>query len=213
MKKIIFVLLCLFFVQNANALCPKQPVKIKIITQPGQVVYDHSHSRKEFSKFSNGPVNPNTLGLTVTKLELDMKGNAAVKQVTRDKYCVGIDEINFYIGYDKILVLIDKKYKKNSCNYKVIKDHENYHVQVSQQAVRFFRKDIEQELRKAVDDLRPEEVYSAARAEQIMQKQFKRIENRVRPLFNHINKKIAEKNYVIDTPESYAATTKLCPKW
>ncbi len=213
MKKIILILLCLFLAQNANALCPKRPIKVNIVTRPGDVVYNHSHSRKEFSRYSEQPVSPNALGLTVTKLGMKMSGKSRAEQVGKNKFCVGLSEINFQIGYDKILVLIDKKYLKNSCNYKVIKDHENYHVQVSQQAMRFFQKDIERELREAVKMLRPEEVYSSARAEQIMSKQFKRVENKVEPLFAHINKKIAEKNSAIDTPESYRETTKLCPKW
>ncbi len=213
MKKIILVLLCLFLAQNANALCPKWPIKVNIITQPGEVVYNHSHSRHEFARFSEHPVNPNTLGLTVTKLGLKISGKTRAQSAGGDKYCVGLSEVNFYIGYDKILVLIDKKYPKGSCNYKVIKNHEDYHVQVSQEAMTFFRKDIEWELHEAINNLRPEEVYSVARANQIMEKQFKGVESKVNPLFTHINKKIAEKNHAIDTPKSYKETTKLCPRW
>ncbi len=213
MKKLILILLCLFLTQNANAFCPKRPVTINITANPGKVVYNHNYSRNEFSRFSKSPVSPNTLGLTITNLELKMNGETYAERQGKNKFCVGISKINFEIGYDEILVLIDKKYPTNSCNYKVIKEHENYHVAVSQQAMKFFRQDIEKELREAVDLLQSQVVYDSTRAQQIMDKQFKEIQKKVNPLFAHINKKIAEKNYKIDTPESYRATTKLCPKW
>lgn len=212
MKKIILILLCLVLSQNANALCQKNQIKMNIIMDPAEVVYHHNLSRKDFKRLVEGNLNPNTLGLTIAQTRLKMNGKPYV-QNEGSRVCIGIQEINFYIGYDQIDVYIDKKYAKSSCNYKVIKDHEDYHVGVFQQAMIFFRPDIERELREAVADIRPEYAYSSARAEQIMEKLFNRIHERLKPLLNHINRKIAEKNNAIDTPESYRKTTALCPKW
>lgn len=212
MKKIILVLLCLVLSQNANALCQKNQVKMNIIMEPGEVVYHHNLSRKDFGRLVKGKLNPNTLGLTVAQSRLNIKGKPYV-QTEGSRVCIGVEEINFYIGYDQIDVYIDKKYAQHSCNYKVIKDHEDYHVSVFQQAMTFFRPDIERELREAVADIRPEYAYSSARAEQIMEKLFNRIHERLKPLLNHIDRKIVKKNNAIDTPESYRKTTALCRKW
>lgn len=212
MKKIFLFLLCIIWAVNANALCEKWPVNVKITAQEGRVVYDRTHSRKDFPKLSGSPVNPNTLGLTLTPLQLSMQGKSRAKH-EGERVCISLSDIEFFIGYEKITVYIDKKYPTHSCNYKVIKDHEDYHVAVAQEAMRFFRPDIERELKKAVKELRPEYAYSEARAKQITDKQFNQIQQRMKPLLDHINKKISEKQYVIDTPESYKATTKLCPKW
>ncbi len=213
MKKLLLLAVCCFWTQNANALCDNHPIKMNIEMEPGEVVYHHNLSRKEFARFAGGSLSPNTLGLTVAKSQLRMSGKPYIAQEKNGRLCVGLDEVNFYIGYDKIDVYIDKKYKKNSCNYKVIKDHENYHVGVFQQAMTFFRPDIERELKEAVADIRPEYAYSTERAEQIMNKLFERIRRRIQPVLNHIDKKIAEKNNAIDTPESYRKTTARCPKW
>ena len=213
MNKILLILLYLILSQNANALCQKNQIKMNIIMEPGEVVYHHDVSRRDFGRLISGKLNPNTLGLTVAQSRLKITGKPYIRQEGNVRVCVGVQEINFYIGYDQIDVYIDRIYPKNSCNYRVIKDHEDYHVGVFQQAMTFFRPDLEKELKMAVADIRPEYAYSSARAEQIMDKLFQRIHQRLEPLLNHINKKIAEKNNAIDTPESYRETTALCPKW
>lgn len=212
MKKLLIILLYLFWAQNANALCEKNNIEINIKVRPGKVIYDSNYSRNEFGKLVKGPVSPNTLGLTVSNMIVAMTGETYAKPEGQ-RFCVGLKSITFTIGYEQIMVYIDKKYPRNSCNYNVIKEHEDYHVDVSQQALKFFRPDIEKELRKAVANLRPEYAYSAERGKQIRDKQFKQIQERIKPLRQHINLKIAEKNYLIDTPHSYQETTKKCPKW
>ena len=212
MKQLVFILLSLFVLTPVYAFCPKKPVKINIVTKPGKVIYDHSHSRQEFGRLSHTKVSPNTLGLTATKLDISMDGESYIEGRGARK-CTGVSSVTFYIGYDEIKVYIDKKYPKNSCNYRVIKEHEDYHVGVAQQAISFFKPDIERELKKAVQQLTPEVTYSSERANQVMVRQFTQIKKHLQPLLNHINNKIASKNYEIDTPESYRETTKLCPKW
>lgn len=212
MLKKLILLICLLFAQNAMALCAQNKVEIITYAKPGKVVYDHTLSRHQFQKVSPVPVSPNTLGLTLTHLTVNATGTPYIQR-EGGRFCIGIQKVIFEIGYDEIKVLIDKKYPVNSCPYRVIKEHENYHVAVSQQGMAFFKKDIEKALKEAVTELRPEYAYSAERAKQIMKKQFDLVLKRINPLIKHINQKIAEKNYEIDTPESYRKTTKLCPKW
>ncbi len=211
MKKSFLLLLCLFLSLNANAICSQHDIKMNIVVEKGQVKYDHTRSRKEFERFAKTR-NPNMLGLTVANLRLNMGGKSTI-QSNGKQYCATISEINFYLGFDEIDVYIDKKYPKNSCNYKVIKEHEDYHVAVSQQAMIFFKPDIDRELKQIVSQLKPEYTNSRTNAERIKDKQFKMIQKQIEPLLKHINKKINEKNSAIDTPESYAKTTKKCRKW
>ncbi len=211
-KSFLFFLLYFFCAQNANALCAKNEITINIAVPNPRVVYDSSHASSEFASLTPAKIAPTTLGLTAASVQVGMSGKTYIQQ-EGDRVCIGLSTINFTLGYQSLKVYIDKKYPKDSCNYQVIKDHEDYHVNVFKQALTFFRPDIERELREAVKNLRPEYAYTSARANQIMQKQFNQIQAKIKPLLNHINKKIAEKNYAIDTPESYRETTKLCPKW
>ncbi len=179
---------------------------------PGLIKYNNRLSRQEFLAKHPGHNSETTVGLTVARFDLDGRGIPMLKQQGM-KACVGLEEIKLTMGYDTLEVYIDKKYKPGSCEYRVTKDHENYHVRVFQQAMKFFKPDVEKALKKAVQKLSPVVVSSQAEVDAVIQNQFEQVMKEVQPLIKHINHKIAEKNEKIDTPESYLKTTKLCKKW
>lgn len=206
----LFLVGCLFFAQNAQALCAQNAIELTVRIRQGEVVYDHSLSKNAFYKVSPKPIAPNTLGLTLINLKTAMTGKPYLRQEGK-AYCVGVDEIIFEMGYDEIKVFIDKKYPVNSCPYRVVMDHENYHAAVAQEGLSFFKKDIEAALKKATQSIRPEVVYSTTRGEQIMKKHINDVLRKMQPTLRYIDKKLAEKNSAIDTPASYRQSTSLCP--
>ena len=212
MKKILMCLLCLFLTQNANAFCRTIKPRFSVRTNTGTVRYQTHLSRDEFLKKAPTKMSPNTLGMTVSKLKIT--GNAEPDiQTGAGQICVQVKKFNLVLGYDIIDVYIDKKYKPGTCEYEVVKEHENYHVRVSQEAMLFFKPNIDEALKKAVSKLKPVYVHSQADAQRAFENQFKQVVQDIQPLLDHINKKIAEKNYIIDTPESYMETTKLFKNW
>ncbi len=212
--KYIFILLIVsfFWTQNANAFCQSVDTQVVLETETATVEYRTDRSRHEFLKEYGGKVSPNTLGLTVVQLGANSVADPFLEQRGK-KACVGVRKISVKIGYDKLRVYIDKKYRPKSCEYRVVKDHENYHVRVAKEAVYFFRPDIEKALRKAVRRVKPVIVHSQAEVQPAFEKQVRQIMSDVQPFIDHMNKKIAEKNYQIDTPESYRKTTALCKNW
>ena len=212
MKFYIAALLCLIFAQNANAFCRSITPWTIVDTKTGTVRYITHLSRDDFLRNAPQRMSPNTLGMTVAKLGVNGTAQPSVQQDGRSA-CVQIKELRLTIGYDTLDVYIDKKYKPGSCEYEVVKEHENYHVRVSQEAMMFFRPDIEKALQTALSHIHPETVYSQNDAQKTFEHQFNQVMREIQPLIDHINRKIAEKNYIIDTPESYAATTALCRNW
>lgn len=212
MKKILMTLLCLFLSVNANAFCQQITPYVSVNAKSGYVRYITHLSRNEFLRKAPTKMSPNTLGMTVSKLGISGSAEPEIQQngITA---CIQISRIKIDIGYETLDVYIDKKYKPRTCEYEVVKEHENYHVRVSQEAMSFFKPDIEDALKKAVKRIKPIEVRSQKEAERVFQNQFNQVMREVQPLIDHINKKIAEKNYEIDTPESYRETTALCKNW
>ena len=211
MKKWFVLFVCIICSNIVFAACPDRKPYVLLTTSKGTVKYITNMARKDFiAKYPGTP--DTTLGLTVAELKVKITGKSNIDQNIKQT-CVSLKEVNFQIGYDDILVYIHKDYKPGSCQYRVVKDHENYHVNVHRQAMSFFKSDIETALRKAVSKLKPEQVQSAAHAQYVIDKQFAQIQKEIAPLLEHINKKIREKNAAIDTPESYKATSKLCKKW
>ena len=213
MKQIFALLLCLFIAQKATAFCRTVTPWASVETKAGYVRYMTHLSRDEFLRRSPVKLSPNTLGMTVSKLGLSGSAEPLIEQQDAHSACVQIKRMTLTLGYDTLEVYIDKKYKPGSCEYEVVKEHENYHVRVSQEAMSFFRPDVEAALNTALRKLRPVQVRSEAEAQQVFNRQFQQVVSELQPLINHINKKIAEKNYLIDTPQSYAETTALCHNW
>ena len=213
-KTLLCAVLSLFLSQNASAFCDTLNTRVNITTNPGNVQYITTKSRSEFIKGSNQVVSPNTLGLTVSNLTIWGSARSNIERLDK-QICASLGVLNFKMGYENgdLKVYIDKKYKPGSCEYEVIREHENYHVAVAQQAMLFFKPDIEKKIHEIVGKMRPQIVRSEKEINQVIQAQFDQIISELKPLIDHINKTIAEKNAKIDTPESYAQTTALCKNW
>ncbi len=211
-RALFFVLLSLFLTQNANAFCDSASTRVYITMNPGAVKYITTRSKHDFIHSSPTPVSPNTLGLTVAHLSITGDATPNV-EIEDGKTCVSLGTLNFKMGYDELTVYIDKKYKTSSCEYKVIKNHENYHVAVAQQAMTFFKPDVEAQVQKSLQNIKPQIVKDSKERDEVLKAQFNQVMNDLKPLIDHINKTTAKKNYQIDTPESYARTRALCKNW
>lgn len=212
MKQISLFLICLFLSLNAIAICPKQDIKIVFKKKYGKVNYNFNLSRKEFAKYSPTPLPRNVRGLTIGKLDVSYQAKGAVFPYQK-AYCAGVTEIDFYIGYDDFKVFIDKRYKRNTCEHIAVKEHEDEHVIIFNEGLKFFAPDVQKAIKKAVKNLRPETVYSEARAQQVFDKQAKAVLKDIQPLLKHVNKKIREKQALIDTDASYLKVQKKCRHW
>ena len=150
-------LLSVLLAQNASAFCDTMTTRVNVDTLPGNPVYITTRSRQDFINGAQQKVSPNTLGLTVAKL--NVQGRAEPEKevpVQNGSMCASLGTVYFTIGYGSgdLTVYIDKKYKPGSCEYEVIRKHENYHVQVAQQAMAFYKQDIENQIHKSISKLK-----------------------------------------------------------
>ena len=216
MEKLCFILMLLtvspVFAQKATSFCSSMNTQVHVTLRVGTPKYITTMSRREFLAQAQGKASPYTLGLTVSQLQLN--GNARPHtEVSGDRMCIGIGELDIILEDPDLTVYIDKKYKPSSCAYRTIREHEKYHVAVSQQAMMFFKSDIEAALKEALRTTPPDIISTGDNVQASLEKQFNAVMRKLDPLITHINEKIREKNAAIDTPESYAATKALCPNW
>ncbi len=203
--------------QNASAFCDKMVTRVYVDMMPGNPTYITTKSRQDFISTAQQKVSPNTLGLTIAQLSVSGQAESDSDLKTDDEgnLCASLGTVRFKMGYDagNLKVFIDKKYRPESCEYEVIKEHENYHVAVAQQAMEFFKQDVENQIHHSISKMRPQKVRTAEEYQAVVNRQFQQIIQELTPLLKHINATIAEKNYVIDTQESYEATRELCQNW
>lgn len=200
------------FAENAMPFCTKMVTRIYVRAKPGNPQYITQYSKEDFLKKAKAKLSPYTLGLTVSKPDVSIQTKPSIlKQL--DQICVGLEEIDVELGYKELTVYIDKKYAPSSCEYKTIKEHENYHVEVANQALSFFRPDVENVVSQAISQLSPKVVTSQDEIQPTVNKFASTLLKEIQPVIAHINKKLSEKNAAIDTPEMYQATTAVCKNW
>ncbi len=208
----IFVILFLCFytlcVQAACESYDSEPA-IQLTMRYGKVYYDNTKSNSGF------PAKPyaSTMGLTVSEFKQDMNADSMVVPQKDGTYCVMIKQVNASVGFPRLDIYIDKKYRPNSCNYKVIKEHEEYHARVQQEGLKFFAPKIRQAFKIAVKKIKPEQAYSKEQAQNLATQMLLKVRQEVTPTLDYVQKKLTEENMVIDTNESYESETKKCKKW
>ena len=132
---LLIVILFFAFSDCANGACYNKPSgKLNIRFNYGKVSYINNKSNSQFPQKPYSTV----MGLTVSDLKRQSSANTQIESDEHNNFCVYINELNVEVGYPKIDVYIDKKYRPGSCNYNVVKDHENYHVRVQQEGLKFF---------------------------------------------------------------------------
>jgi hypothetical protein len=126
------------------------------------------------------------------------------------RYCVGLKSAEMTIGYDRIDVYVDRRYRPGTCQYDVILDHENQHVRNFQSTLAGY-----------IPTLRQRLEVEAAEAQAVVAgsmnsgaKHFVRhLTRRLTPVIERMQRDMADADRRLDTPESYRATQARCDGW
>jgi len=200
-----------FIAQRAVASCAgyTEPVQLDIKVNYGKIYYDNTKSNSQF------PSKPyaTTMGLTVTELKQNLRADTKVIPLRDGTFCVALDTIHIDLGFPRIDIYIDKKYRPGTCNYRVIKTHEEYHARVQQEGLKFFEPKIRKAFQIAARKLKSEQAFSESQVHALAESMLGRVMKDVKPTMDFVQKRLREENMVIDTPESYEAETKKCPSW
>lgn len=175
----------------------------------GKLIYDNKKSHKEFPSNQS----EDARGLTRCELKSSFNITPYVKPVGEGKYCIGIEKLVVNIGFPRIDIYIDKKYKPGTCNYTVVKTHENYHARVQQEGLRFFSNKIKRAYQIAAENVKPSLVTSQEQVTNVTRDMMSKVLKSTQPTIDYVTQQLKEKNAAIDTEESYISETKKCPTW
>lgn len=125
-------------------------------------------------------------------------------------YCVGLAQAEMTIGYDRIRVYIDRRYRPGTCQYKVILEHENQHVRNFKDTLSSYLPVIRRQLAAEAAALPP----VTARSMNTGARYFVgALRDRLTPLIDRMQADMAEADRRLDTPASYRATQARCDGW
>jgi len=208
---------------HAAAACPRADHKPKIVIQsnPGTVKYDTSRTRAQLASIrasqttsSRANTSPGkdwfATGLTVATLEFNTSLKVQAKSQGKSRYCAYPVIIEATIGYNTINVYIAKRYKKGSCQYLTILEHENNHVAVFRRVLSNHGKKLRRDIEDAVRNLQPLLVSNPNQAAKKMNNALKR---KTKPLFKQINLALDKANGKLDTKKNYLREQAKCSSW
>ena len=125
-------------------------------------------------------------------------------------YCVGLAHAEMTIGYDRIRVYVDRRYRPGTCQYKVILEHENQHVRNFKDTLTSYLPVIRRQLAAEAAALPP----VTARSMNAGARYFVgALRDRLTPLIDRMQADMAEADRRLDTPASYRATQARCDGW
>ena len=152
----------------------------------------------------------NPLGLTLTSFTYGASPKVIAYPIGNNRYCVLPTKIDVKMGYPLFEILIDSRYRRGSCQYNVILDHENEHVDLHLQALERFRPWLESQILNEASRIKPIIVRSPDKAV----RHFSSIlTGRIKLATKKLSNAAARENAEIDTVQSYKEIQAQCQKW
>lgn len=151
------------------------------------------------------------LGTTKSGFELRWSMSAQVRN-WKNVYCFWVTSADVEISYHQLDVNIASEYEPGSCQYDAVLDHEYEHVEVAQEIMRPYARQIEQALTSLAIPTShlPSVANSPEDAREEVEAAFRRT---LHPVRDKINRALEVNQAVVDTKENYRRTWRRCSKW
>jgi hypothetical protein len=150
-----------------------------------------------------------TLGLTSSQLGFSLTGRTTANPVSGG-YCVYVESVNAEFAYREMDVYIASEFRPNTCEYKVIMDHENQHVAINRNALREYAPLIRQELERQLSLLQPR---FTANAQISSDRKMQDLHEKLDPLMDEMERVMSRQNSALDTDSNYTAISEMCKNW
>ncbi len=218
MKKIILILSLVLLCNPVYAACSgyKNNIEIEVIKDYGEIVFNDTLSSEEFGNYTGKLYNRyhDTMGLTVASFNMSVESTGTqVYYPDSDFACVYLDKVKLYLSYDDIYVLIDKKYKKGSCQYNVILKHEKKHVAVHKKSLDYYTPYIREALIKAAKEMEPRVMTNDENVEDVLSLLSSDLMDSVAETLDFFEEERIRANAELDTEENYEKERQQCDSW
>jgi hypothetical protein len=200
------------------APCPAADVlpRVSLQINSGRVVYNTRTDRRQLRRLQGQRGGPSRkrgwhpIGLTLTELKFRMKISINTLPRKGSGHCATVGAVEAELGFGDITVYVDKRYRKGSCQYRSVIEHENEHVAIFRSTLDRYAPRVEGRLTRAAEKLKPVAANTPNQAAERLQKTLKR---QMEPLFKEMNRALDSKNNGIDTAANYKREQARCSKW
>ncbi len=163
-------------------------------------------------------VGPNwqSIGLTLatTVLAVDVRVEAVPIRGAKSggagpEFCARLIAADVKFGSSRLDAYVTRDYRQGSCPFRVVRAHEEKHIEVHRAAVARYAPLIEQRLREAAPALPTVRVSEPKDGAEKLRKM---LHDDLSRIFDAMRKDVDTNNGALDTHEAYEAERRLCPK-
>lgn len=200
----------------AGSDCPVGPLPagVSVNVEMGKVSVDHTLDRNGLKRVKGeigGKVPTgrwHLLGLTVADFKFTMRVNVKYLPLSGKRYCVVLHAVDVSVGYPAgFAVYIDRKFRRDGCEYRSVQKHENTHVDIFRDNMKLYATRLKKELEAAVRRLKPVYAYSPDQGAEKVKAQLKRGTDRVT---EEMHRTVNAENTRFDARESNTSIQGLC---
>jgi hypothetical protein len=159
--------------------------------------------------FEKAPTGWIMLGVTITSDHLAMQVRPVVSRLANGRLCVWVTDVAARVGDPELDVYVAANYPEGTCEYNVVREHENQHVEINRSVIHAWGPRIGAQLRDSVGQSFPMVAAGNADIQRIPQM----LMDSLQPLFDAMNSELRQRNGAIDTPENYRLTAARCKNW
>ncbi|MHA1599117.1 MAG: hypothetical protein ACTSV1_10380 [Alphaproteobacteria bacterium] len=202
----------------ATRVCTSSPtpVRINIKRDIGKVVFKLGYGRADLKRLHRRNIkgraadNLNPLGLTLTDFRFNIKTTVRLQPLAGGRHCATPESFDLNIGYSDFIIYIDRRYKRGSCEYRAIREHENTHVSLYRAYLARHMPELRRQAEATARRIKPTHVNRPDAGATYIQNQ---MQSRIKPIIDRIGREADAANAKIDTPRSYRDVQLLCDNW
>ena len=202
----------------AKTTCPKDngTTDLSVSQIIGDVTYKTGNTRSDLKRIQQRHGAAATasgwfpLGLTLSELRIEMRISTRAYPTGRGRYCAVPDRVSINLGYPQFTIYIDRRYRRGSCEYRAISEHEELHVAIYRQQLDRLISWVRGRMAREISRLAPVIAVSPRYgAEKIK----RRLSLKLAPLIKRLQRATAVGNRGIDTRASYVRVQSRCRNW
>lgn len=202
-------------VARAQCVAPRNlpPLQIDIQVRQPVIVYHHDVDLFGLPKLKNHSERPPPgqviLGLTMINRQMAAQYQVASVRLADGRVCIWVGRIDAVLGSPQMNVYVAEEYAPDTCEYRVVLDHENTHVRFNLETLRDWAPTIKAALVEAARRKFPA-IFPRPPSEADLNDYL--LAN-MEDTFQLMGEDMARRNATIDTPENYRRTAALCHNW
>lgn len=197
---------------NADAA----PVDLQVTVEPTRPRILNDRSQPEIHAMLHGGKLASTkggdwrtVGLTRAELAMHTAARSRLRKAGQG-FCVDVTSLQVRLRYSDMTVFIPESYRKGSCEYEAVLEHERQHVQVNEEVLQAFADDFRKKARAIVEDINPIYVKTERQAREMP---LEIVNRRFEPLMKEFRATQDRRNAALDTESEYRRVQERCGAW